>query len=1450
MWKQKKHKHQNRDKTQFSGLRKRWTRFLALVIYVAYFVSFFGNPHPALAVDPFICDGTLYISQAEQREFDTVLNILDRSQDMLRLVEQGSRPNVRYNAMGFNVQDNFIYGIDPDQALAQTVYRIGRTGGAESLGQPVGLPTVANGGRFFAGDFDGVGNYYIYSGSLGEIYTLDVTTTPPTVVGTPISVSSGPDVDYADLAFNPVDNRLYGFNTNTRELTAINLGNGQTDVIQTVTITEDPITGELGIIPTTIPGDEPFGATFFDAFGNLFAYENGDPNTGEQGTLYLIDVTASSPRRGEFTFLANAEPVLRNDGAACAFAPQLLKTVEPSPAMAGEIVTYTYRLANRTALDPLANLTFDDTMPDDGRTFIPGSQAINVTGTASFSPDNRTFTITGLSIPNGTIAEITVQVQLPANIPAGQVLNQATVTGIPTDFGGPNLRSDFPFTGGFPDETPLEIVESPAIGVAKEVANNVDNGDGTHTVTYTIKVDNLGNTPLNGVSLTENLADTFNGVDDFTVDDISLESVTGGNLTVNPNFNGEGDTSLLTNSQTQTLELNGTATIQLVVTVTPGNNLGPFENTVEATATSPSGTSVDDESDNGTETDPNPNDGNPGGGPDENDPTPVSFGGGDNPAIGVAKSVGATTPLGGGRFRVTYNLLVENLGDVSLSNVELVEDLNDTFGRGNFTVSSVTSPTLTTNQNYDGSNNINLLGAGNTLDISERATVQLIIEVTPPDLNRDYENRVEAIGTPPDGTPVTDLSDNNVPTDDPTTLQPDPNGNNRADDPGEDDPTPLNFSDLPEDPAIGVAKNVASISSEGDTFIVTYDIAVENLGNVTLSNVQLTENLNEVFENLDFSVSSITSSSLTVNDNYNGDTDINLLAGGNTLDVGETNDVRLVVRVSQPDLSRNYENQVEGTGTSPDGNSVNDLSDNGFPSDPDGDGNANEPEENDPTPVNFSEVPAIGVAKNAISNTPLGSGRFLITYELLVKNVGNVPLRDVQLVENLNDTFGAGNFTVINVTSSDLTLNPDYDGSSNINLLGTGNNLDVGETETIQLVVDVTPPNLNRDYENQVRATGLSPSGTSVDDFSDDATNNGIPTPPDSVNGDGNANDPENENTPTSVTFTNTPENPGIGVAKSVGTVQDNGDGTFTIPYTIVVENLGNTELTDVQVTENLFGNNRSTFAGTQNVQIDDLSVTGALSQVNPSFDGDNDQNLLSDTQSLSPNQTASITLNVRVTPGRNFGPFENSAVAIGNRNGRIVADGSIPGTNPDRNSDGNPGNDNQPTLVSLGQPNLRLVKRITEVFRNGIPLNDVNLDRVVDDPNDPDDNVGGWSALPNGLLGEFNLGTEVSLQSGDEVEYTIYYLSDGGPVVSDVQICDAIPEQTSFVTNTIELNETSLTDNADADQGTFFGELTPVTPPCPNPNNPNGSVFVNVGDVPSTAPDNVGFVRFRVTID
>lgn len=1018
---------------------------------------------------------------------------------------------------------------------------------------------------------------------------------------------------------------------------------------------------------------------------------------------------------------------------------------------------------------------------------------------------------------------------------------------VASDYSGPNTITNTVTVRSSTDPEPrtstvtTEVEENPVIGVAKTVGAITPLNGGRFRVTYDIAVENLGNVNLSNVELTENLNDTF---DPGT---FSVTSVTSFELNTNNNYNGTTNTNLLASGNT--LEVGETAEVQLVIEVTPSDLSREYTNQVQGTGTSPAGETVIDDSDNGFPSDPNGN-GNPNE-PGENDPTPLNFNDiPDNPVIGAAKGVSSIIRLEDNRFRITYDLLVENLGNVNLNDVELTENLDDTFGAGTFTVTSVTSPTLTTNQIYDGSNNINLLAPGNSLAVGRTAEVRLVIEVTPPNLNQDYINQVEATGTSPDGTPVNDLSHNGVPTE-PNGLETDPNNDGNPNQPGENDPTPVNFSNVTESPAIGVAKSVGSIEPlDQDTFRVTYNIGVENLGNVSLSDVELNENLDATFGVGNFTVNSVSSPTLTTNADYNGSTNRNLLATGNRLNVGQTADLTLVVDVTPPDLNEDYTNQVQGIGTSPSGAPVEDFSNNGFPSDPNGNGNANEPGENTPTPVNFSgQFPAIGVAKNATSTTPLGAGRFQVTYDLLVANVGEVPLSDVKLLENLNDTFGAGNFTVVNVTSPTLTLNPNYNGNNVTNLLGTGNNLNVGQSATVQLVVDVTPPDLNREYTNQVQATGLSPNGTSVNDFS----NNGVPTDPNSLDpnpGGGNTANKPGEDNPTTVTFTNTPENPGIGVAKSVGTVQDNGDGTFTIPYTIVVENLGNTTLTDVQVTDNLFGNNRSAFAGTQNVRIENLSVTGALSQVNQSFDGNNDQNLLSGTQSLGSGQTATITLSVIITPGNNLGPFENSAVGQGNRNSRIVSDASIPGTNPDPNGDGNPGNDNQPTVVSLGQPNLRLVKRITDVLRNGESLSEVNLNRVIDDQNDPDDNVSGWSALPNGLLGVINLGTEVSLQSGDEVEYTIYFLSDGGPVVNNVQICDAIPEQTTFVPNTIELNETSLTDNADTDQGTFFGELTPVTSPCPNPDNPNGSVFVNVGDVPSTAPDNVGFVRFRVRID
>ena len=80
--------------------------------------------------------------------------------------------------------------------------------------------------------------------------------------------------------------------------------------------------------------------------------------------------------------------------------------------------------------------------------------------------------------------------------------------------------------------------------------------------------------------------------------------------------------------------------------------------------------------------------------------------------------------------------------------------------------------------------------------------------------------------------------------------------------------------------------------------------------------------------------------------------------------------------------------------------------------------------------------------------------------------------------------------------------------------------------------------------------------------------NDGTNVDPD---GDGN---PGNNSDPTPVTFDETPE---IGTAKDVSAgPTNNGDGTFTLTYTVTVENTGDVPLNSVQVVDDL----ATTFAG------------------------------------------------------------------------------------------------------------------------------------------------------------------------------------------------------------------------------------------------------------------------------
>lgn len=196
---------------------------------------------------------------------------------------------------------------------------------------------------------------------------------------------------------------------------------------------------------------------------------------------------------------------------------------------------------------------------------------------------------------------------------------------------------------------------------------------------------------------------------------------------------------------------------------------------------------------------------------------------------------------------------------------------------------------------------------------------------------------------------------------------------------------------------------------------------------------------------------------------------------------------------------------------------------------------------------------------------------------------------------------------------------------------------------------------------------------------------------------------------------------PLIGVAKSAGPTINNGDGTYSVPFTITVANAGGSPLSNVQVTDDLTGPNATGKFGTYvagvpaagqytissgptiAVQSNGAAVTAAAAGT---FTGSGaGAGVLVPASSSLPNfgtgtaSTAQIQFTVRFFP-TTAGPFNNAAVATGTSpTGVNVTDDSVDGATPDANGNGDPTDDTSPTLINLSGQSIA----VTKVVAGGI---------------------------------------------------------------------------------------------------------------------------------------------------
>jgi len=152
------------------------------------------------------------------------------------------------------------------------------------------------------------------------------------------------------------------------------------------------------------------------------------------------------------------------------------------------------------------------------------------------------------------------------------------------------------------------------------------------------------------------------------------------------------------------------------------------------------------------------------------------------------------------------------------------------------------------------------------------------------------------------------------------------------------------------------------------------------------------------------------------------------------------------------------------------------------------------------------EDPHLDVMEHSVRDTlNIGNGERAVVYRTSVANSGDVTIIDAALNLDLAHIFGgAPAFQAVCVASSDLPLNPSYNGTSATSLLAPGTILDPLQQGTVDVLVRVTPEvaRINGNgcftpvaYTSSSFATGKTPIGTSVRSSYDQCT--GTTTGPD-----------------------------------------------------------------------------------------------------------------------------------------------------------------------------------------------------------------------------------------------------------------------------------------------------------------------------------------------------------------
>ena len=173
---------------------------------------------------------------------------------------------------------------------------------------------------------------------------------------------------------------------------------------------------------------------------------------------------------------------------------------------------------------------------------------------------------------------------------------------------------------------------------------------------------------------------------------------------------------------------------------------------------------------------------------------------------------------------------------------------------------------------------------------------------------------------------------------------------------------------------------------------------------------------------------------------------------------------------------------------------------------------------------------------------------------------------------------------------------------------------------------------------------------------------------------------------------------PRVALAKDASIIDDNGDGTVQLELAFRVENLGNVDLQNFSLTDDI----DAALPAPVTWSVDSLAASGGLVP-NAGFDGLGDTELLDGSSVLALGDVGFVNMVLTVDFNGQTGPYTNVAtISAEGPGGMMTSDDSHAGTDPDPDGDGIP-DEGDPTPLPVAESDLE----VNKVIDNAMPYVD-----------------------------------------------------------------------------------------------------------------------------------------------